>query len=651
MAFPGTVSFARFNTFYPQDGRLQRAILTGSARPGSSPSRAELDYTYEPDGLPLTLGMSGSAVAAAWTATYGHDNLGRLRSWQPDTGSPTVAYSYDSDGNLTSRIWTASGSSTPGQAVTYAVLAGARTVTTMDSAGASETDTYSFDGFGRVFDTPAVSVVMSEDDHIVRVIEKTGSRVDDVAYDGSGQRVLTLFGTNSGDTLLTLDDLFELRRGAAGSESRCRLHVDGRVLGDIVTSADGRRPTFYLEDNVGSIVAEGTDGTVSARARRDPFGNTFTSAASPDLPGDTSFAMDGSSRLGFGGHERDENWGMVDMLARAYSARLGRFVSPDASIGSEVDRSSHNAFAYVANSPAALIDPTGNQFIVIGSKDVPSDPTPLGLPEPSETSVGEGVGPGVGVPAGGGPDDSQIIAESQQADAAAETLQAIGQAQVQAIENELQQFIVEALWINTHTSLGGATSAPTTPASGANAGRPPCALAGQQVGLFPNVKLPDESSTSTRYIRVGVGGGASLYRGLSTFTGAEVDSEGHKALVFQLYTQTGAGASVSFGESGLGETKYGFKPEWGVGAQIGSVQLFQVSQTLPAGEFVVSPPKLKAGQFGTALSATVKVGFTVKVPMPSFWFVAGSTIMFPGAPLLYNSYFVGKLMDWGIIHP
>jgi hypothetical protein len=47
------------------------------------------------------------------------------------------------------------------------------------------------------------------------------------------------------------------------------------------------------------------------------------------------------------------------MLARAYSPRLGRFLSPDPIIADVLDRREHNPFAYARNDPSNTYDPTG----------------------------------------------------------------------------------------------------------------------------------------------------------------------------------------------------------------------------------------------------------------------------------------------------
>ncbi len=68
----------------------------------------------------------------------------------------------------------------------------------------------------------------------------------------------------------------------------------------------------------------------------------------------------------FTGKERDSESGLDYFGARYYGAALGRFASPDpANAGAHYeDPQSWNAYAYVRNSPLALIDPDGENYTV-----------------------------------------------------------------------------------------------------------------------------------------------------------------------------------------------------------------------------------------------------------------------------------------------
>src|SRR5262249_59922139 len=98
-------------------------------------------------------------------------------------------------------------------------------------------------------------------------------------------------GTAAFDALFTLDDLFEVHFSGAGqfTGERDHLRVGGKLVGDVLPDASGdARATFYLQDNVGSVVAEAASdtGTVTVRQRRDPFGNALADGSKPFLPSD-----------------------------------------------------------------------------------------------------------------------------------------------------------------------------------------------------------------------------------------------------------------------------------------------------------------------------------------------------------------------------
>jgi RHS repeat-associated protein len=336
----------RNTTYYWFNGLLSTQNLQGTN------GNAQLSYTYQADGLLSTLTMSG--VGGLWTSMFDYDNLGRLNSWQPDAGPAWVSYSYDVDGNLTQRSWS-------DETVNYGVGPTSRSITTTRTGQPTTTDTYQVDAWGRVWSTPAVGFGYNDADEVFNQYEYAAGRYDWINRDGLGKRVLTTYG--SAGSLLTLDDWLEVNRGPTGTEERCRVRVGGSLVAEVTRTINRpwRTATFYLTDNVGSVVAEAPAGTVSARARRDPYGNLLANAATPYLPADPSGTNpDGSGRLGFGDHPRDNNWGLIDMNARFYSPRLGQFTSPDSVVVNAGDRRAYNPFAYASDNPVMFNDPSGH---------------------------------------------------------------------------------------------------------------------------------------------------------------------------------------------------------------------------------------------------------------------------------------------------
>jgi RHS repeat-associated protein len=64
-------------------------------------------------------------------------------------------------------------------------------------------------------------------------------------------------------------------------------------------------------------------------------------------------------RLGFTGHEQDDELGLVNMRGRMYDPRLGRFLTTDPIVSLPRDPQSYNRYSYVLNRPLKLVDPSG----------------------------------------------------------------------------------------------------------------------------------------------------------------------------------------------------------------------------------------------------------------------------------------------------
>ena len=383
MDLPGGPTIARESTYYPQTGLIQTASISSTNGAGTT-SFQSMGYQYDAGGLPSYRQRTGPG--GNFREWFEHDNLGRLIHWIPGQccgGSidVNVYYDYDSDGNLTSRSW----DSLEGTGLTtYTKLTGRFTdhpvrVQTSINGTLDSSQTYYYDKWGRLYGTPVAVLDYNAADEVIgiREINDPGSGggsggvtgpYDTIRRDGFGRRLVTSYADLSNQitaTLYTFDDLAEIRSSSAGTEERCRLTANGKLVGELVRSSNTstRTGTFYLADNVGSVVAEASSaGVVTPRARRDPFGNLIANPLAPHLPRDPTAAnQDGSGRMAFAGHARDNNWGLVDMGARFYSPRLGRFAAPDPIVSEPFDRRAHNPFAYVWNSPVARRDPDGRE--------------------------------------------------------------------------------------------------------------------------------------------------------------------------------------------------------------------------------------------------------------------------------------------------
>jgi RHS repeat-associated protein len=361
----GGSAMRRAAMYFTPTGQVQNGYLFGI----NNSTEVSDTYSYLANGLPSLFALY--TPTGNYTEGFGYDNLNRLLDWNGSSGGANVTYSYDWNGNLSQRSWS-------GETVNYTAAPTGRTATIVRNGVTVETDTYSQDLWGRIFDTPATTLTYDAADEVTSAVEKTnGNQTDTFIHDGLGERVATTYGKSAGGSYLLnlMNDAYEFKYNASTNtyEERCRFRANGKLIGDQVKTANTVRSatTFYLVDNVGSVIAEASDsGVVTARGERDPFGNAIANPATPFLaPDPQGTNPDGTSRLGFGDHERESNLGLVDMVARFYSPRLGMFVSPDSVIAHKDEARDYFPYAYVWDNPVAHVDPSGHDLAPSGGYD------------------------------------------------------------------------------------------------------------------------------------------------------------------------------------------------------------------------------------------------------------------------------------------
>jgi RHS repeat-associated protein len=108
---------------------------------------------------------------------------------------------------------------------------------------------------------------------------------------------------------------------------------------------------YYLSgDHLGSTsLTTDENGDIVSEVRYLPYGEErWSSGATP-----TDFT--------FTGQRNEAGFGLMDYNARYYSARLGRFVSPDTIVPEPWHSGAFNRYTYVNNNPVRFSDPTGHQ--------------------------------------------------------------------------------------------------------------------------------------------------------------------------------------------------------------------------------------------------------------------------------------------------
>jgi len=287
---------------------------------GISHSGTPLSFSYSYDAA----GNRTAVVTPAGTESYTLDALNRLTGVTYPNGD-TASYSYDPAGNRLSR--TANGVTT-----SYSY----------DAAGELTSDgttTYSYDAAGNL--TAAGANTYSWDWANRLATSTTSGTTTSYVYDGDGTRTAKTTGTT------TSSYLWDREAGLP------QLVDDGTQssLGDGAARQQTDRSgttTSLLPDALGSVrgLASGTSG-LAGSADYDVFGAVRASSGT-------------SSSFGFAGEQTDPETGFSFLRARYLSPATGRFLSADSVSPNAPGTQGFNAYAYTANNPTTLTDPSGH---------------------------------------------------------------------------------------------------------------------------------------------------------------------------------------------------------------------------------------------------------------------------------------------------
>jgi RHS repeat-associated protein len=281
----------------------------------SVPGLNTLTQTYTYDGVNRLQVAKETGGASPWQQYFGYDRYGNRRFIPEGTSLPAGLGDPNNQPFLNPKISPANNR-----------LFGYR----YDLAGNVTIDvtnrTYDYDG----------------DNRLVRfnggANPSTGGA--DYVYDGDGKRIKKV--TVGGTTVFVYD-------------------AGGQLVAEYTTAAAERNGTSYLtSDTLGTPrVITKTNGTLRSRHDYLPFGEELYA----EVGGRTGWQgyVQDTVRQKFTEYERDHESGLDYAKARYYSSAHGRFMSPDSiAFSSKANPQSLNLYAYTANNPLNLTDPTGH---------------------------------------------------------------------------------------------------------------------------------------------------------------------------------------------------------------------------------------------------------------------------------------------------
>jgi RHS repeat-associated protein len=227
----------------------------------------------------------------------------------------TYTYSYDNEGNRTSRTNIATGEVTQ---YTWDYHNRLMSVITKDSSGTvTKSVGYTYDAYDR---------------RIAKTIDPDGAGAAPVQT----ERMVY----NGNNIALTFD----------GTGTQTHRYLFGPGVDQILADETSTSVNWALTDNQGTVrdVID-SQGQVLNHIVYDSFGKV-KSETNPNV----------DFRYGYTGRERDEETGLDYYRTRYYDSLVGRFVSED-TIG--FNGGDANLYRYVANSPLNLIDPNGTSWL------------------------------------------------------------------------------------------------------------------------------------------------------------------------------------------------------------------------------------------------------------------------------------------------
>jgi RHS repeat-associated protein len=291
-------------------------------------------------------GQVHEEIGAASSREYSYDAVGRLESLlaTANGSTSTRTFTYDAYGNLKKNA-----------SLTNSYLSGQ--VHLLDRVGSNQ---YHYDDNGNV-DSRSGPDVPGQ----LQTFTYTSFNLPKTVVTGTSTTKLTEFDYTADETrVVRRDAQAATSRHFAGSlyqrlistttgstmEERFSVVAGPGVVAEIVRTAGVDKTLFFHADNLG------TPQTIT-----DDSGNVLTQEydAFGDLVGSPPSINQDPTRIGFTGHQQDNDLRLTDMGGRVYDPLAGRFTTADPMMQAPFSTQGSNRYSYVFNDPINLTDPSG----------------------------------------------------------------------------------------------------------------------------------------------------------------------------------------------------------------------------------------------------------------------------------------------------
>ncbi len=337
-------------TTYPNQAALSlvydaanRLLQVRNSYRGSSdlPLNPVTSFTYLLDAVGNRLKVTDGSGKAT---QYGYDKLNQLTSVTKDT--KVTKFTYDVVGNRVKLT-------APGTSITY-------TYDAADRLLSADTATFTYDANGNQTSktqTATGQPFIYTYDAANRLVSVTGGAANNsFAYDGDGNRISQTVGAG---TYIYVNDV-----ATALPVVLQELGPDGNIsytygLG-LVSGSGPAFDFFYHYDGLGSIVGlTGSSGKLLGRYAFDAWGQADLSVPEPKIGTKNKFR--------FTGEALDPGTGLYYLRARYYDSTIGRFLSGDPFRGISAFPLSKNLYLYALGNPVSYRDPSG-LFVIFAAE-------------------------------------------------------------------------------------------------------------------------------------------------------------------------------------------------------------------------------------------------------------------------------------------